>query len=576
MIAALLHRRSPSRPVEPRTLEERQDLGTTGPWRGRRSDRSESLRSLDGSGGLAPQPRSKGRAAHPLPDLPSRPWRGRGSTGRRGRNRTGSPMRGRLPVARCPTPDWSLGVNGSDRVRPAVIRVADAARAELLCALPAPLALTSLRGAGPRGIIVLCPRRSRHARAHRSGSLPLRRRRLAPAALPPRDAGGAANTLDPAVLRPHGRARRRPRRARDRARRPGDAAVGEPARVAHHGSRGARPRGGGRSGLRHSHRGPDRLPGSRFGRQGCGGGRPGPARQAARGPRAVLRARAPDPDRRRRARRRAFVRGPHVVGRERVLGRSLLGPRPRGRGRRPDDPHLHLGHHRRAQGRDVDPRQSGLQRQVVGAPDPGHAPRPGARVPAAVPRARAHGGLHLHVAGDLEGLLLGLPCRRPARGDPPDPLRRGPPVLREGPAEDHGQGRRRAGGAPLALRLGARRRPPRGPCPHRRPRAGRGRGGGLPSRGSAGARQGARRDRRPDPLLPLRRRRASAPCRGVLPRSGHPAGRGVRADRDLAGDRGQRRRPGHDPARHRRQAARGRRGQDRRATASCWSAAPTS
>ena len=125
---------------------------------------------------------------------------------------------------------------------------------------------------------------------------------------------------------------------------------------------------------------------------------------------------------------------------------------------RSHDHHLHLGHHRRAQGGDAHPRQSGAERASLGAPHPGHPRGPGARVPAPVPRPRADGRLHLHVEGDFQGLLLGLPRRRSARRDQTDPLRRCSPVLRKGDAEGHRQGRRSAGGQARALQLGPRTR----------------------------------------------------------------------------------------------------------------------
>ena len=68
-------------------------------------------------------------------------------------------------------------------------------------------------------------------------------------------------------------------------------------------------------------------------------------------------------------------------------------PRRHGAAGRPRDPHLHLGHHRRSQGRDAHPRQSRLEHRDLRRGDLLHprARRLGPLVPAAVPRVRAHG-----------------------------------------------------------------------------------------------------------------------------------------------------------------------------------------
>ena len=83
------------------------------------------------------------------------------------------------------------------------------------------------------------------------------------------------------------------------------------------------------------------------------------------------------------------VRGREALATDRGAVKKRADERP---ARGPRHPHLHLGHHRRSQGRDAHPRQhrlerAGLGRLFAGIGQQGHRPL----LPAPVPRLRAHG-----------------------------------------------------------------------------------------------------------------------------------------------------------------------------------------
>ena len=77
----------------------------------------------------------------------------------------------------------------------------------------------------------------------------------------------------------------------------------------------------------------------------------------------------------------------------------------RGRARRPGDAHLHLGHHRHAQGRHADARQPRLQPERLARHVRRGQRRPLRFVPAAVARHRAASGLRHDVLGRSARLL---------------------------------------------------------------------------------------------------------------------------------------------------------------------------
>ena len=193
-----------------------------------------------------------------------------------------------------------------------------------------------------------------------------------------------------------------------------------------------------------------RLPAGRLRRQGAGGRGPGAGRQGpgGQGPAACAGA-----DRVRRAPRGPHLRrpGPAVLVRAAGAWRRPppAAPRAAGRagrpggGRRRGHPHLHLGHHRAAQGGHADRGQHRLRhqgprrrRRLL------REPRPRRRhpvLPAAVPRGRAD----RHRVGERRRRHPG-PLRRVDRHRPGQPAR-GPadPVLRRAPhlGEDPGHGR---------------------------------------------------------------------------------------------------------------------------------------
>ena len=210
--------------------------------------------------------------------------------------------------------------------------------------------------------------------------------------------------------------------------------------------------------------GADRLPGQGLRRRRLAvAENPDQMAQVPGDPRPLPDARAPDPDRGRP--RAGSPRLQRARGhRARRLRAALLGPRSRRRRALADDHHLHLGHHRRAQGRDAEPPQPGLERPPYGAPGGCQPQRPRPRVPAAVPRARANGRLLLHVVRNLQGLLLGAPRGRPHRLHPADRLHRRAEVLREGPAEDPRQRRCGAAGEAAPCSTGRSGSAARRPC----------------------------------------------------------------------------------------------------------------
>ena len=223
-----------------------------------------------------------------------------------------------------------------------------------------------------------------------------------------------------------------------------------------------------------------------------------------------------------------FGPGPRSLRFEELLA---LGRRPgarrRGRGAArarhaggPGDPHLHLGHDRRAARRHAHPRQlRRLLRRARRAPAGDRRCRPLALLPAAGARLRADLDLlrplprHDQPLPFRPGAGAGSHGRRAAD----DPVRRAA-LLREAPRRHPAQGRRRLARPPPALplgggdrRAGRRARTPGtlgSAAPEARPR---------PCR-RARAEEAARGDRRLRPLLPLRRRADLARARGVLRR----------------------------------------------------------
>ena len=128
------------------------------------------------------------------------------------------------------------------------------------------------------------------------------------------------------------------------------------------------------------------------------------------------------------------------------------------RGRRDD--HLHLGHDRRAQGRDADPPQLRLQRRDRLRGDPVRGRRARAVLPPALARLRADDRLRVHAQDRRDRVRR---VDRQAGGELPRAqpllLRRRAARLREGPRQDHGEGRRGQPAQQEALHLGDRRGP---------------------------------------------------------------------------------------------------------------------
>ena len=250
------------------------------------------------------------------------------------------------------------------------------------------------------------------------------------------------------------------------------------------------------------------------------------------------------------------------------VGRRRDRPPPRARAsldRRRDD-HLHVGHHRPAQGRRAHARQL-----LRADGERGRRPRtrsfgePGARTLLFMPLAHVFARF-IEVLCIPAGAVLGhspstVTLHRGPRLVPADVHPRGAPRVREGLQLGRAEGRRGRQGLDLPAgrqdldRLLARARQPARPEPVAAPPA--------QGRGRPGAAQAAQRAGRSGALGRLGRRAARRAPRPLLPRPRPERARGLRPDRDDRARDGQPARPRHQD-RHRRPPPAGQRRPDRR------------
>ncbi len=203
---------------------------------------------------------------------------------------------------------------------------------------------------------------------------------------------------------------------------------------------------------------------------------------------------------------------------------------------RSGDDRVHVGHHRPAEGRDADPRQSRCRRGGLETVHPSAGRLGAPPVPAAgalVRAARVVPGRHARADHGVRG----EPRQggREPQGDPaPLHLQRAARV-REGLRQDPRRRRSRLAREEEDLRLGRIGRPRRQPPSAARSARAHGARAQAKDRAQARLLQAPRGARRTTAVGRVGRRPALAGHRGVLPRRRHPLARGLRPHRDMPG-----------------------------------------